>query len=210
MNSMELNQLCQWADDLYQFVMVMMDHMKQPRDYGTGKILNMVEIHTLSMISESPGICISDVAKRWNRTLSAASRNIDRLAAKGYVEKKKTDGNGKTVHLYLTEKGQNLADLHRAYDLEKTEKFARLLARKYSMEAVSYTHLTLLPRKKPITAAASWAIPQGPTKNNTGMMFPTERKALSGMGTNSATKVHAQLRKATRYGTRTHTPHTRP
>ena len=52
MNSMELNQLCQWADDLYQFVMVMMDHMKQPRDYGTGKILNMVEIHTLSMISE--------------------------------------------------------------------------------------------------------------------------------------------------------------
>lgn len=108
MNSMELNQLCQWADDLYQFVMVMMDHMKQPRDYGTGKILNMVEIHTLSMISESPGICISDVAKRWNRTLSAASRNIDRLAAKGYVEKKKTDGNGKTVHLYLTEKGQNL------------------------------------------------------------------------------------------------------
>lgn len=134
MNSMELNQLCQWADDLYQFVMVMMDHMKQPRDYGTGKILNMVEIHTLSMISESPGICISDVAKRWNRTLSAASRNIDRLAAKGYVEKKKTDRNGKTVHLYLTEKGQNLADLHRAYDLEKTEKFARLLARKYSME----------------------------------------------------------------------------
>ena len=100
MNSMELNQLCQWADDLYQFVMVMMDHMKQPRDYGTGKILNMVEIHTLSMISESPGICISDVAKRWNRTLSAASRNIDRLAAKGYVEKKKTDGKDRFATFY--------------------------------------------------------------------------------------------------------------
>lgn len=134
MDKRELDQLCLWADDIYRFVMVMMDHMKQPRDYGTGKILNMVEIHTLSMIAANPGICISDVAKKWNRTLSAASRNIDRLFAKGYVEKKKLDGNSKTIHLYLTEKGQKLADLHRAYDQEKTEKFSRLLAEEYSME----------------------------------------------------------------------------
>ena len=134
MENEELDQMIHWADDIYQFVMVMMDHMKQPRDYGTGKILNMVEIHTLSMISADPGICISDVARKWNRTLSAASRNIDRLAAKGYVEKKKLDGNSKTIHLYLTEKGQQLADLHKTYDQEKTEKFARLLAQKYSME----------------------------------------------------------------------------
>lgn len=134
MNSNELNQLFSWADDIYQFVITMMDYMKQPRDYGTGKILNMVEIHTLSLISDNPGICISDVAKRWNRTLSAASRNIDRLTTKGYIEKKKLNGNSKTIHLYLTEKGQELANLHKKFDLKNTEKFAQFLIDNYDME----------------------------------------------------------------------------
>lgn len=83
MDSKDSNQLISWADDMYRFVITIMEHMKKPHDYGTGEILNMVEMHTISMIAETPGLCVSDIAQKWNRTLSAASRNVDRLYNKG-------------------------------------------------------------------------------------------------------------------------------
>ena len=39
-------------------------------------------------------------------------------------KKKKLDGNAKNVHLYPTAKGQELANLHREFDLNETRKFA--------------------------------------------------------------------------------------
>lgn len=129
-----MEQISSWSDDMYQFVLVMMDHMKQPHNYGTSEKLNMVEIHTLSMIAAQPGVCVSDVAKFWNRTLSAASRNVDRLHTKGYIEKKKLHGNSKNVHLYVTDKGQQLADFHRRLDDAETKRFSEFIVKKCSME----------------------------------------------------------------------------
>ena len=44
MDSIDSNQLISWADDMYRFVITIMEHMKKPHDYGTGEILNMVEV----------------------------------------------------------------------------------------------------------------------------------------------------------------------
>lgn len=133
----DLESLMVWSNDLYKLVLVIMDHMKQPRCYGSNDLLNMVEMHTLSMIAAEPGICVSDIAKKWNRTLSAASRNINRLQKKGYIQKNKEDGNNKTVHLYVTETGQQLVDFHQDYDIEVTQDFFQYITRKYSMEELS-------------------------------------------------------------------------
>lgn len=134
MNSYNIEMITSCADDMYRFVITLMDFMKQPHDYGTGEILNMVEMHTISMIAENPGLCVSDVAQKWNRTLGAASRNVDRLYNKGYIRKEKLKGNNKNIHLYVTEKGQQLADLHKAYDFDVTLQFMDLISKKYSME----------------------------------------------------------------------------
>lgn len=135
-NMKDLEQILTWSDDIYRFVMLVMDHMKRPRDYGTGEVLNMVEIHTISMIAKEPGICVSNIARQWNRTLGAASRNVDRLQAKGYVEKRKTGDDGKTVHLYVTERGRRLAEQHHTYDLEIACKFYNLISSKYSTQDI--------------------------------------------------------------------------
>ena len=82
----------QLMDDVYRFVMCSMDDYNAVHDYGTGKVLNMVEMHTLSMIADDPGLRVTDVAKMWNRTLGAASKNVNKLCVKGYVEKKKLPG----------------------------------------------------------------------------------------------------------------------
>ncbi|WP_235332679.1 hypothetical protein [Paenibacillus polymyxa] len=44
------------ASIIYKFVMTYSDYIKAIRDYGTGEEINMVEVHTLTMIEENPGI----------------------------------------------------------------------------------------------------------------------------------------------------------
>lgn len=134
MEELDLQTLAVWSEDMYHFVMVIMDHMKKPHDYGTGVVLNMVEMHTLSLIANQPGISVGEVARQWNRTMSAASRNVDRLESKGYVEKKKLNGNGKTIHLFATSEGQALADLHRAYDEKEWRLFSRFIRERCTEE----------------------------------------------------------------------------
>ncbi len=122
MNEEMLEKFTAEMDLLYKFVLMGSGFMFKQRDYGTGEVFNIVEIHTLAMIADDPGICISDVARRWNRTLGAASRNVDKLQSKGYIEKKKLDGNNKTIRLYPTEKGMDLARLHNECDKQKVQE----------------------------------------------------------------------------------------
>lgn len=131
-------------DDVYRFVMVASDNYSTPRDYGTGKVLNMVEMHTLSMIADQPGVCVTDVAKMWNRTLGAASKNVNRLCDKGYVEKKKYPGNDKTIHLHPTELGENIARLHKQYDRENIAKILKYLTEVHTEEELMSFYRVLL------------------------------------------------------------------
>ena len=134
MTDIELQQYTELSKDLYQFVLEIMDYMKKPHDYGTGIILNMVEMHTLAMIADTPGMTVGEVAKRWNRTMSAASRNVERLCSKGYVEKRKEEGNAKNIHLYTTDIGRELAEKHSALDHREIERFAGFIDQKYSID----------------------------------------------------------------------------
>ncbi|WP_068504372.1 MarR family transcriptional regulator [Paenibacillus kribbensis] len=55
------------------------DYIKATRDYGTGDHINMVEVHTLTMIEENPGITAAKLALEWNRTKGAASQIVIKL-----------------------------------------------------------------------------------------------------------------------------------
>ena len=138
MNEQELKEWTAWADDMYRFVFDIMDHVKKPHEYDVGIVLNMVEMHTLALIAKQPGISVGDVAKYWNRTMSAASRNVERLADKGYIEKRKQDGNAKTVHLYATELGRKLAEHHSAFDAKEMEAFAKFIDQRCTAEDLAH------------------------------------------------------------------------
>ncbi len=129
-----LEELVSYTDRFFSLISALSDSTSRPRDYGTGKILNMVEVHTLAMIASTPGITPTQIAQNWNRTLSAASRNIDRLQRKGYVRKEFHPGNRKTIHLYPTEPGEKLARLHAEYDAATSRSVAAALLERHSME----------------------------------------------------------------------------
>ena len=53
---METERYVTMMEDVYRFVMYASDDYNTPHDYGTGSILNRVEMHTLAMIAAAPGM----------------------------------------------------------------------------------------------------------------------------------------------------------
>lgn len=103
---------------LYHFVSVCSAYMREPRDYGTGEKISMAEVHILTQIDDHPGIIVSQIDSLWGRSRSAASQIVKKLKKKGYIEKKKTAGNDKNVHLFPTSRGHELSEAHKKYDIE--------------------------------------------------------------------------------------------
>lgn len=109
-------QLSPRADKLYQFVMAYSDYINEARDYGTGLLISMVEVHILTIIEDDPGITISLLAKKWRRTKSAISQNVKKLEAKGLVYRVRDKDDAKIFHLYPTGEGVQLSTAHKLFD----------------------------------------------------------------------------------------------
>ncbi len=93
-----------------------------PRTYGTEKKLYMKEVHTLAIISESPGITLSEIAEFENKTKSCISQRINRLEKKGLIRKERNSEEYKKTNLFMTDEGAIISDYH-----------AKLDARNYGM-----------------------------------------------------------------------------
>ena len=112
-----VTKLLENSNKRYDFVEAYNQYIKIARDYGTGETINMVEVHTLTLIADQPGIMAKDVALMWNRTKGAVSQTLAKLEKRGLIERRKEDGNAKNIHLYVTAAGQKLSDAHHKYDL---------------------------------------------------------------------------------------------
>ena len=112
----EYNRLNSSALELYEFVMRYNKYIYQARDYGNGDEIRMVEVHTLAMIEDNPGISVSELAKRWKRTKGTVSVNIGALEKRGYIRREKDPENARVARLYPTQKGRELSTMHKMYD----------------------------------------------------------------------------------------------
>lgn len=73
-----------------------------------GDTLSYKELHTLEVIHtamSSKSNTASNIASRLGITLGTCTTNIDRLSAKGLVNKVKNDNDRRIVYIELTEKG---------------------------------------------------------------------------------------------------------
>ena len=110
------SQISPRADELYQFVVLYNTYINQVRDYGTGELISMVEVHILTIIADNPGITASQLALKWGTTKGAISQNLKKLESKSLILRRKENDNAKTIHLYATEKGDRLSSAHKSYD----------------------------------------------------------------------------------------------
>ncbi len=88
----------------------------QVHDYGTGEYYTFVEVHTVTLIEDNPGITGSEIAERNGRTKGAVSQILSKLEDKALIRRERDPNNGRRSHLYVTEKGLDLSRKHKEYD----------------------------------------------------------------------------------------------
>lgn len=104
------------ADILYEFVILYHNYIYARHTYEN-EIFNMMEIHVLTYIDDTPGITATELSKIWHKSKSAISQGIKKLVDSGCVEKRYKENNEKSAYLYTTEKGKRLSSVHKAYDV---------------------------------------------------------------------------------------------
>ena len=125
-------------DVVYAYISMYNDLMLRPRDYGTGLMISMVEIHTLTMIADNPGITINELARMWRRTKGAISQNVTKLEQKGLISRKRCTEDARVVHLYVTEDGSDLVSLHKDYDYRENIQMLTALRQTCTEEEVEH------------------------------------------------------------------------
>ncbi|BAK98161.1 putative MarR family transcriptional regulator [Oscillibacter valericigenes Sjm18-20] len=94
---------------------------KRPWDYGNGLLLTRPEIHTVMLLSQTPGMSVTAVAQKRGITKGAASQMLYKMVDKGLVEKRVSPESDAQVSLYLTPLGEEVGRLHDAYHRNNTE-----------------------------------------------------------------------------------------
>lgn len=79
---------------------------KTPKDFGTGSLLHPSEIHLIETIGKTPGINVTQLAKKHGISKAAISQKLKKLEKKDLVERFKDSENEKVVLLKLTTEGK--------------------------------------------------------------------------------------------------------
>ena len=124
------------ADDLYVFHSILTARNAFRRDYGTGELYTIVEIHTIAAISEHEGITGSELAKLFFKTKGAITQIVSKLEEKGLIRKEKDEHDKKCIHLYLTPKGKRLQEHHILYDVQEMTRIHEYLERTCTQEEI--------------------------------------------------------------------------
>ena len=111
-------------DRLYSFVMHYSEYIYSIHQYDSRLpvTLTMIEAHTLSYIEDHPGTTPTELVKFWDKTKGAISQVLTRLFNLNLIEKRKENGNAKTLHLYVTAEGQQISQAHKLYDINDIVK----------------------------------------------------------------------------------------
>lgn len=79
---------------------------RKPKDYGTGDMLYLTEIHTIRIVGENENLNMTGLAKLMGVTRGAISQTMRKLVAKNYIIKENSGTNRKEFTLRLSEKGK--------------------------------------------------------------------------------------------------------
>ena len=108
---------------------------KKPRDFGTGDLLYVSEIHAIHYISRNPEINITRLADLSGVTKGAISQTVKRLVSKRYIARYKVKNN-KEVNLRLSDKGYLINQHYEEFEKERFV-FAEKLYENASVEDIA-------------------------------------------------------------------------
>lgn len=140
MSAEELDRSFQVTDEkmtiIYKFVLGYNDYINRRHNYASDVDLTMLEAHLLTMICDQENCTVTDLATAWNRSISATSQTVRQLIKKELVLRENSLENGRIFYLRPTQKGKELSDTHKRYDVLDTIKTIKRLLKVLSMKDV--------------------------------------------------------------------------
>lgn len=118
-NYITSSDLLEKAEILYTFVDMFSSYENTPKDYGTGELFSMIEIHVLNAIYTHPGITAKELSEVMRRTKGFISQVLSKLEDEDHIIRIPCKTNSKLRELYVTSSGQQLCIAHNQFD-EKT------------------------------------------------------------------------------------------
>jgi DNA-binding MarR family transcriptional regulator len=91
---------------------------KKPKDFGTGDLLYVSEIHAIHAIASNPEINLTQLAELSGVTKGAISQMVKRLVSKRYIARYKVR-NKKEVNLRLSDKGFLINQRYEDFEKER-------------------------------------------------------------------------------------------
>ena len=104
--------------DLFNYILLIEE--KNLRDQGVK--LSMTEVHILEAIEKSESNMMSAIAKRLMVTQGTLTVSTSKLVKKGYVERIRDERDKRIVRLKLTERAENILEIHNRFHEEMIER----------------------------------------------------------------------------------------
>ena len=91
--------------------------------------LSISELHMLDAISKGGdrGLTISDIAQKLEITLPSVTVAINKMVKKGYVQKLRSQKDGRVIHVVLTRQGKRINMAHRYFHEQMVRSVAEMI-----------------------------------------------------------------------------------
>lgn len=120
-------------------------HTGHRRDPESRKVLSDSQASLLDHLDEVNSLRLTDLARHLGITPSSASLAVSRLAARGYIARSKSSGDGREVHLRLSPAGRRVRDAQEVLDPRLVRRLVSRLGPREQIRAIE--GLALLARE---------------------------------------------------------------
>lgn len=109
---MDYNKINDYLVDIFNRVQVIEEMSLRTSQF---RDVSLKEMHTIEIIGKRSNVTPSDIARELMLTLGTVTTSLNKLEAKGYIERQRSKIDRRVVHLTLTKKGRLLNRLHHKF-----------------------------------------------------------------------------------------------
>lgn len=109
---MDYNRINEYLVDIFNRVQVIEETSLRTSQFND---VSLKEMHTIEIIGKNSNVTPSDIARELMLTLGTITTSLNKLEAKGYIERRRSKLDRRVVHLTLTKKGRLLDRLYHKF-----------------------------------------------------------------------------------------------
>lgn len=107
--NLEYNEINQYLVGIFNRILVIEEMSLKSSQFSD---VSLKEMHTIEIIGKYDQVTPSDIARELMVTLGTVTTSLNKLEAKGYIERRRSSSDRRVVYLSLIKRGRLLDRLH--------------------------------------------------------------------------------------------------